>query len=59
MKLKNWKTTTAAILTAAVVSARVLGYISQETMEMAVGLLTAAGLWAAKDHNVTGGNKQQ
>ena len=56
--MKNWKTSGGALLIGAVLIVKLLkGEMWSETD---YGLLAAAaGLMMAKDHNVTGGKKQQ
>jgi len=57
--MKNWKTTVAGILVAAIAGATALGYLTAEQAAEITGALTALGLIAATDHNVTGGSVEQ
>lgn len=56
---KNWKTTLAGITVAAIAAATALGYLTPEQATAISGALTALGLLAAKDSNVTGGTVEQ
>ena len=48
---KNWRTTVAGLIIAALVALRMTGKITPEMYEFVVGALVAAGLIAASDAN--------
>ena len=56
---KNWKTTVAAIIMLGVQVLPQLGVIDQNVANAISTIAGALGLVSAKDHNVTGGTKQQ
>ena len=56
---KNWKTTAAGVLVALLAAATYFGWLTQEQSISITSVLTALGLIAAKDNNVTGGNIKQ
>lgn len=56
---KNWKTTIAGVLVAVLAAATYFGWLTQDQSLSITSLLTALGLIAAKDSNVTGGNVEQ
>ena len=56
---KNWKTTAAGVLVALLAAATYFGWLTQEQSISITSVLTALGLIAAKDNNVTGGNVKQ
>lgn len=57
--MKNWKTTAAGVLVALLAAATYFGWLTEEQGTSIMGLLTALGLFAAKDNNVTGGSVKQ
>lgn len=57
--MKNWKTTVAGLLVAAIAAAEYLHYITVEQGMAIIGVLTSLGFIVAKDNNVTGGTKPQ
>ena len=57
--MKNWKTTAAGVLVALLAAATYFGWLTQEQSISITSVLTALGLIAAKDNNVTGGNIKQ
>lgn len=56
---KNWKTTAAGVMVAILAAATYFGWLTEEQGTSIMGLLTALGLFAAKDNNVTGGDVKQ
>jgi len=56
---KNWKTTAAGVLVALLALATYFGWLTEEQGMSITSVLTALGLIAAKDNNVTGGNIKQ
>lgn len=56
---KNWKTTAAGVLVALLAAATYFGWLTQEQSISITSVLTALGLIAAKDNNVTGGDVKQ
>lgn len=57
--MKNWKTTAAGVIVAAIGFATYMHWITEETAVAIAALATAVGLGVAKDNNVTGGTKPQ
>ena len=56
---KNWKTTAAGVLVALLAAATYFGWLTEEQGMSIPSVLTALGLIAAKDNNVTGGDVKQ
>lgn len=56
---KNWKTTAAGVLVALLAAAFYFGWLTEELWMSITSVLTALGLIAAKDNNVTGGSVKQ
>lgn len=52
--IKNWKTTLAGLLIAVLTALKYSGKITPETYEIFLGILSASGLLAAKDSNISG-----
>jgi len=52
--MKNWKTTLAGVIVAALGVASAMGWISVEVSGAILTIATAVGLVAAKDNNVSG-----
>ena len=57
--MKNWKTTVAGLAVGAVAALTAMHVISGDQATAILGALAAFGLTLSKDHNVTGGSKQQ
>jgi hypothetical protein len=57
--IKNWKTTLSGIAIGAIAAASYLGWITADQAVGITSVLTALGLIAAKDNNVTGGKVSQ
>ena len=57
--MKNWKTTAAGVLVALLAAATYFGWLTEEQGKSITSVLTALGLIAAKDGNVTGGSVKQ
>lgn len=57
--MKNWKTTAAGVLVAFLALATYFGWLTEEQGMSITSVLTALGLIAAKDNNVTGGDVKQ
>lgn len=56
--MRNWKTTLAGVLVAVATMGGALG-LPPKVVQVATGIAVAAGLLGAKDHDVTGGTRQQ
>lgn len=57
--MKNWKTTLSGIAVGLITAAAYLDWITAEQAMAITSMLTALGLIAAKDSNVTGGEVKQ
>ncbi len=57
--MKNWKTTVAGVAVGIVAALTAMHYITGDQATAILGALAALGLGLSKDHNVTGGSKQQ
>jgi hypothetical protein len=56
---KNWKTTLSGVAVGLIAAAAYLGWITSDQAVSITSVLTALGLIAAKDNNVTGGEVKQ
>jgi hypothetical protein len=57
--VKNWKTTLSGVAVGLIAAAAYLGWITGDQAVSITSVLTALGLIAAKDNNVTGGEVKQ
>jgi hypothetical protein len=57
--VKNWKTTLSGVAVGLIAAAGYLGWITNDQAISITTVLTALGLIAAKDNNVTGGEVKQ